>query len=236
MSMHQELVGRSLSGLALAETACAMLTARPSGPPEAMSAGPTANLLVDAVRTPGGLSELLKHAGSARLVDEKALLRALDSQLGRITGGGVSRRALASKTTKPLHVAVVVKGGEPPQAEPVVCVDVKQFGSLLAALEWAERYGSSVRMGGRLLIAALGPEGADLSLLGNYFDGAIIRPRVPSQRGWVEALLPLWIAHSNPKEVDILGPDEGQGGVSQEEFKETLKQAMLPNSDPFKRA
>jgi hypothetical protein len=91
-------------------------------------------------------------------------------------------------------------------------------------------------MGGRLLIAALGPEGADLSLLGNYFDGAIIRPRVPSQRGWVEALLPLWIAHSNPKEVDILGPDEGQGGVSQEEFKETLKQAMLPNSDPFKRA
>lgn len=48
-----------------------------------------------------------------------------------------------------------------------------------------------------------------------------------------EIVIPLWNAWQG--KYDILDPKECAGGVSMEEFKETLKQAALPSDDPNKR-
>jgi len=125
----------------------------------------------------------------------------------------------------------VVTSLEPDWLSDVVCLDVEAMGGVEQAILWAQN--TAVKEG-TLILAALGRKGEDLSELGRYVNGFLSRPEGP-EPDWEAAVKPLVIAIRKPQYRDELPPEECGGGVTAEQFAETLAQAALPDSDPRKR-
>lgn len=132
-------------------------------------------------------------------------------------------------------IDVVSAPDQIPRETQVVCVDVATLG-VLWAIDWLEVHGPSIRARGAFLIAAVGGgAGGDLSKLVGSVDGITGHPRSRSLRAWIEHVAPLVASLRDPEREDALPPGDVHGGVSAEEFAETLAQAALPDADPRKR-
>jgi hypothetical protein len=106
---------------------------------------------------------------------------------------------------------------------------------MAVAVKWAEVHAAKLRARGQVIIAGIGQEQCDLSRLAKFVDGFVTRPRVPSPTTWRERTAPIVKTLRASENIDTLSVEELQGGISDEDFEETLAQAALPDAAPQKR-
>lgn len=136
----------------------------------------------------------------------------------------------------PRYAFQLIISAEQKPGSKIVCVDVTALGGKASVCHYLETSGLTKRDRSETkVIAALGREGGDMSELAGLVDGITQRPETNAAEEWEKTLAPLITALLDPNYRDELPPEKTCGGVSQEEFAETLAQAALPSSDPNKR-
>jgi hypothetical protein len=180
---------------------------------------------VSLATSPAALRAWLHDKASGRF-DAPTIIRALGPDLSVLA-------ARAARTAEVHDVQVISSPEQRPEAA-VVCIDVAAMGGVGATLRWITATSANQR-GDRLVIAAIGVDGYDLSSLSGFVDGVVTRPRLQTPRAWAQSVAPLVQASKDPGHEDALPARETQGAVSEEEFEETIAQAALPDSDPQKR-
>ncbi len=110
-----------------------------------------------------------------------------------------------------------------PAEEDVVAVVIEVEGDIAKVIERAK---STPRRPNVIVLAAVsaGP-GHDMSGMSGVVDGIVMRPADDTFEAWNAALQPILIGILYPDYEDKLDPAETQGGVTAEEFEETLRAA-----------
>jgi hypothetical protein len=196
----------------------------------ALGVGPFARRLQQEIRDHGSLEHFLAKTGASRVVDAPTLRRAL----------GVPFFIGPRRSDRHVHVGygsvdIITSMEQSPTGADITCLDVTALGGVSAAVAWTEKYLAGLRTRERLLIGGIGQERIDLAKLASLVNGVVTRPRLPTPAAWRERIAPVVKALRTPENVDTLRVEELQGGISEVEFKETLAQAALPDTDPRKR-
>jgi hypothetical protein len=112
----------------------------------------------------------------------------------------------------------------------VVVLDLDPLGGVVGAFRWLDANPGQPAP----IVVAVGENSADMTSLARRIQGVIGAPERRTGSGWRNALLPWWTARQDPGRDDT--PEDGElGGVTDEEFAETLFQTALADSDPRKR-
>jgi hypothetical protein len=179
--------------------------------------------------SPAKLGEWLRQQHATGRFDAATILRALPDAPTLAVEAAKARPKTAA------GVSVIVSS-EQRSASAVVCLDITALGGVEAALQWIEASGATRRdRATKTLLAAVGRSGENLSALARLVDGVVMRPEQASVDAWEKCVAPLLMALLDPEHRDPLPPQETHGGVSAEEFDETITQAALSDRDPRKR-
>jgi hypothetical protein len=176
------------------------------------------------------LGEWLRTRNAARRYDAHTILRALGPDVGTLAVEAAKTR------TKARHDITLVVSVEQRADSPVICLDVVALGGVNEAQRWIDLTWEGRRDRSKtILVAAVGREGEDLSKLGRLVDGIVVRPAQDGRDAWEKSLAPVLKGLREPDYADSLPSTQTQGGVTAEEFAETIAQARLQDADPRKR-
>lgn len=109
----------------------------------------------------------------------------------------------------------------------VIVMDVEDLGGAVEACAWADLTVPKLLETWKeaIIVAALGRAGEDLTELSKKVRVIVQKPEKSDFDSWFKQLQSALIAIRYPDYEDKLDPAETQGGVSPEEFDETLRRA-----------
>lgn len=134
-------------------------------------------------------------------------------------------------TRAPLYTIITSENQAVPSTR-IVCLDLDSIGDVEKSIEWLDRNARS--LGSIVIIAAAGRQSQNLTNLVRRVDGVVCRPIDPGDPAWDLALVPILLALEKPTHDDSMTTNP-HGGISSEEFSETMFQASLLDEDPRKK-